>query len=138
MALPSGPYAPRDPSASVLYQVVRNHYYTFRAEASQPREGEGLPHFVDDEFDAFLRYGWHARWIHGLSLHELPRGAARGLLLQARGPRRGSRVGGWNGRGFCPSCGGRCMTEREAHLMDQVWPKVPARQWVLTLPPRVR
>ena len=42
------------------------------------------------------------------------------------------------GRGFCPSCGGRRMTERAAHLVDHVWPEVPIRQWVLTLPPRVR
>lgn len=34
--------------------------HTFRAEASQLREGEGLPRFVDDEFDAFLGCGWHA------------------------------------------------------------------------------
>lgn len=60
MALPSGTYAPRDPAASVLYQVVRDHYHTFQAEASQLREGEGLPHFVDDEFDAFLKCGWLA------------------------------------------------------------------------------
>ena len=30
------------------------------------------------------------------------------------------------------------MTERAAHLVDHVWPDVPVRQWVLTLPPRVR
>ena len=45
MDLPSGTYAPRDPAASVLYQVVRDHYQTFLAEASL-RDGEGLPRFV--------------------------------------------------------------------------------------------
>ena len=30
------------------------------------------------------------------------------------------------------------MTERAAHLVDHVWPEVPVRQWVLTLPPHVR
>lgn len=30
------------------------------------------------------------------------------------------------------------MAERAAHLVDHVWPEVPVRQWVLTLPPRVR
>ena len=30
------------------------------------------------------------------------------------------------------------MTERAAHLVDHVWPEVPIRQWVLTLPPRIR
>ena len=30
------------------------------------------------------------------------------------------------------------MTERAAHLMDEVLPRVPVRQWVLTLPYRLR
>ncbi len=42
------------------------------------------------------------------------------------------------GRGFCPSCGGRRMTERAAHLVDGVLPRVPVRQWVLTVPYRLR
>jgi transposase-like zinc-binding protein len=42
------------------------------------------------------------------------------------------------GRGFCPSCGGRRMTERAAHLVDTVLPRVPLRQWVLTVPYRLR
>ena len=42
------------------------------------------------------------------------------------------------GRGFCPSCGRRRMAERAAHLVDSVFPDVPVRQWVLSLPYRVR
>jgi len=42
------------------------------------------------------------------------------------------------GRGFCPSCGGRRMAERAAHLIDRVLPPVPLRQWVLTVPHRLR
>ena len=38
------------------------------------------------------------------------------------------------GRGFCPSCGGRRMSELAAHLVDRVIPRVPVRQWVLSLP----
>lgn len=37
-------------------------------------------------------------------------------------------------RGFCPSCGGRRMAERAAHLVDRVIPHVATRQWVLTVP----
>ena len=124
MALPSGTYPPRDPAASVLYQVVRDHYRTFRAEAVQLRDGEGLPRFVDDEFDAFLRFGW------------LAGGFARFRCTSCREERLVAVS--CKGRGFCPSCGGRRMTERVAHLVDHVWPEVPVRQWVLTLPPRVR
>jgi hypothetical protein len=58
MAPPSGTYVPRAPAASVLYQVVRDHCQTFRAEVAGVR-GEGPPRFVDEEFDAFLRCGWH-------------------------------------------------------------------------------
>ena len=35
-------------------------------------------------------------------------------------------------RGFCPSCGARRMAETTAHLVDQVVPQVPVRQWVLS------
>jgi len=42
------------------------------------------------------------------------------------------------GRGFCPSCGGRRMTEGAARLVDEVLPRVPVRQWVLSLPYRLR
>lgn len=124
MALPSGTYAPRNPAASVLYQVVRDHYHTFRAEASQLREGEGLPRFVDDEFDAFLRCGL------------LAGGFARFRCTGCRAERLVAFS--CKGRGFCPSCGGRRMTERAAHLVDHVWPEVPVRQWVRCSPAAAR
>ena len=41
-------------------------------------------------------------------------------------------------RGFCPSCVARRMTALTAHLTDDVFPAVRARQWVLSLPHRVR
>lgn len=41
-------------------------------------------------------------------------------------------------RGFCPSCGGRRMAARADYLVDEELPRVPVRQWVLTLPYRLR
>jgi len=38
------------------------------------------------------------------------------------------------GRGFCPSCGGRRMTERAARWVDELIPRVAVRQWVVTVP----
>jgi hypothetical protein len=38
------------------------------------------------------------------------------------------------GRGFCPSCGGRRTAETAALLVDEVLPRVPIPQWVLSLP----
>ena len=60
MALPSVDYAPRDPAADVLHRVVREHLQTFLAEAAHLRDGEGLPRFVEDEFQAFLACGFLA------------------------------------------------------------------------------
>ena len=124
MALPSGAYARRDPASPVLYQVVRGHYETFRVEAGRLRYGEGLPRFVEDEFEAFVRCGW------------LAAGFARFRCARCRAERLVTFS--CKGRGFCVSCGGRLMTEHAAHLVDHVWPDAPVRQWVLTLPPRVR
>ncbi|MBX2796005.1 MAG: transposase zinc-binding domain-containing protein [Myxococcales bacterium] len=42
------------------------------------------------------------------------------------------------GRGFCPCCIGRRMAERAAFWVDHVLPEVGIRQWVLTVPWRVR
>ena len=124
MARPSVDYAPRDPGGSVLYQIVREHFETFRAEAAHLRDGEGLPRFVEEEFEAFLRCGWLAGGFARFRCGGC--GTDRLVAFSCKG------------RGFCASCGGRRMTERAAHLVDHVFPDVPVRQWVLSLPPRVR
>jgi hypothetical protein len=108
----------------VLYQVVRDHYETFAAQTADWRDGQGLPPFIDKEFRGFLRCGW------------LSGGFARfrcdGCGLDPLVPFS------CKGRAVCPSCGGRRMAERSAHLIDHVFPDVPVRQWVLTVPRRLR
>jgi hypothetical protein len=42
------------------------------------------------------------------------------------------------GRGFCPSCNGRHMAKTAAHLVDYVIPPAPVRQWVISVPKRLR
>jgi len=37
-------------------------------------------------------------------------------------------------RAFCPACGGRRMAERAASWCDELFPFVPHRQWVITVP----
>ena len=46
VACPSAAYQPRTPSQGVLYQVVRDHFETFREQAAGLRNGEGLPRLV--------------------------------------------------------------------------------------------
>ena len=42
------------------------------------------------------------------------------------------------GRGICPSCNGRPMAQTAAHLVDHVISPVPVRQWVISVPKRLR
>ena len=131
-------YEPRDPTHSILYHLVQDHFETFRAHAASLRDGEGLPRFVEREFREFL------------TCECLAAGFAR-FHCDACGHDRLVPFS-CKGRGFCPSCGGRRMAERAAHLVDYVLPDVPIRQagapaartvrggveWVLSLPYRLR
>jgi len=121
---PSLSYRPRRPEQGALHQIVRDHYETFRAQVAERRDGQGLPKFVERAFQDFLTCGC------------LAAGFARFRCAACRHEQ--FVAFSCKGRGFCPSCGGRRMTERAAHLVDHVFPDVPVRQWVLTLPSRVR
>jgi len=117
-------YESRDPAGSTLYQIVRDHFETFRVQAASLRDGEGLPRFVEHEFRNFLRCGWLAGGFARFRCDEC--GLDRLVPFSCKG------------RALCSSCGGRRMTERAAHLLDHVFPDVPVRQWVLSLPYRLR
>jgi hypothetical protein len=117
-------YRPRQPDGDVLHRLVRDHFETLRERARGGRQGEGLPAFVEREFREFLTCG------------RLAAGFAR-FRCRACGLDRLVAFS-CKGRGFCPSCGGRRMSERAAYLVDHVFPDVPVRQWVLTLPMPLR
>jgi hypothetical protein len=47
VAAPSTTCEPRCPAQTALYQIVRDHLETFRAQAASLRDGVGLPRFVE-------------------------------------------------------------------------------------------
>ena len=115
-------YAARRPEQTALYQVLKEHLSTFLAELSAA--DRHVPAFVERELRALLQCGIHA-----------------GGFVRVRCPscRRDTAVAfSCKGRGICPSCGGRRMADAAAHWLDHVLPDVPMRQWVLTLPFRLR
>src|SRR4051812_9794379 len=57
---PSTTYEPRHPEQGPLYQIVHDHFETFRVQAARLGDGEGLPRFVEQEFREFLQCGWLA------------------------------------------------------------------------------
>jgi ribosomal protein S27E len=124
MARPSTSYEPRHPAQGALYQIVHEHFETFRAHAASLRDGEGLPRFVEQEFRDFLHGGWLAGGFARFRCDDCGLDRLVPFSCQARA--------------ICPSCGGRRMAERAAHLLDHVIPDVPVRQWVLSLPYRLR
>jgi len=124
VAHPHHTYQPRDTDHSVLHAVIREHLEPFLREASDRGDGHGLPRFVEHEFREFLTCGVLAGGFMRLRCAD----CAFERLLPFSCKRRG----------FCPSWGGRRMAERAAYLVDEVLPRVPVRQWVLTLPSRLR
>ncbi len=60
MARPSTADRPQSLAQGVLYQIVRDHFETFRAQAAGVRDGEGLPRFVEQAFRDSLQCGWLA------------------------------------------------------------------------------
>ncbi len=122
--VPPGVYEPRSPGAGALYRVVHDHLETFLAEAASLRDGDGVPRFVEHAFRQFLRCG---RLAGGFARFRCGGcGVDRLVPFSCKG------------RAVCPSCAGRQMAERAAHLVDHVLPDVPVRHWVLSLPYQLR
>ncbi|MBI4636968.1 MAG: transposase zinc-binding domain-containing protein [Candidatus Rokubacteria bacterium] len=99
-----------------VQDFVRQHLETFLAEAARAAGGAHLPAFVEHEFRDFLTCGVLA---HGFARVRCDTCAFERLVPFS-----------CKGCGFCPSCGGRRMTERATHLVTEVLPRVPLRQWV--------
>src|SRR5207253_2293833 len=117
-------YRPRDAEHTVLHRVIAEHLEAFLGAVAEAGDGAGLPQFVEREFREFLLCGVYEAGVARFQCE----GCAREHLVPFS----------CKGRGFCPSCGGRRMTERAAHLVDDVLPWVPVRQWVLTMAYRLR
>ena len=115
-------YYRRRPEETVLYEALRAHLATFLERCDESGSEATLPAHVRGEFERFLTCGILA---HGFVRVRCP--TCRDDLLVAFSCR---------GRGFCPSCGGRRMADTAARWGDRVLPRVPWRQWVLSLPSR--
>jgi uncharacterized protein (DUF983 family) len=111
-------YIPRNPEDTTLYRVVAEQLETFLHR--QQERDHPVPRFVEDEFRSFLDCGILAA---GFVRFRCPSCGHNRLLAFS-----------CKGRIWCPSCGGRRMSETSAHLVDRVFPVVPVRQWVLSLP----
>ena len=90
-----------------------------RDQAERP-----VPGYVEEEFRAYLECGI---LCFGFG-RALCTGCGQGFVIAFS----------CKGRGVCPSCNGRHMAQTAAHLVDHVIPTVPVRQWVISVPKRLR
>jgi hypothetical protein len=116
-------YRRRRSERTLLYRTVQNHLATWLAMRD---DGTGccVPGVTEREFRHYLECGI------------LDHGFAR-----ARCADYGQDfmiVDSCKGHGVCPSCTTRHMVEAAAHFALHVIPRLPVRQWVLSVPKRLR
>ena len=116
------PYARRRPEQSVLYRLVQQHLETYLALACDG-DGHAVPGYVERELRRYLECGILA---YGFCRARCPACGQDFLVAFS-----------CKGR-ICPSCNARRMAETAAHLVDHVFPPLPVRQWVLSVPKRLR
>ena len=119
---PTAPYRPRRPERSILHRVVREELETFVAQAEE--RGETVAAHVQRELREYIRRGVVSEGFAWGKCDDCGQDYLVGLSCK--------------GRSICAGCTGRRMHDSAAHLVDRVLPHVPVRQWVLTVPKRVR
>ncbi len=115
-------YARRRPEQTPLYRIVTRHLETWLAERSLGEHPVAA--HVEEELRSYLRCG-----ILSFGFARARCGTCGHDFLVAFSCK---------GRGVCPSCNGRRMAQTAAHLVDHVIPPVPMRQWVISVPKRLR
>ena len=116
-------YHRRQPERTVLYRVVQAHLATWLA-LQDGGFGGHAPALTEREFRRYLECGILS---HGFARARCPDCGHDFIVAYS-----------CKGRGICPSCTTRRMVETAAHLTDHVFPRLPVRQWVLSLPKRLR
>ncbi len=115
---PESLYRRRRPRDTILHQTLDAHLDGFLAQVFDQQRS--LPVFVERELRALLDCGVLARGFVRLRCATCRRDMAVAFSCKCRG--------------VCPSCAGRRMADTAAHWRDHVLPRVPMRQWVLSLP----
>lgn len=122
-------YRARHPEQTLLYKTIAGHFETWLELASAGQfDGQGDHHtppaYVEQAFRKYLQCGIFA---HGFARARCDDCGHDFFIAFS-----------CKGRGVCPSCNTRRMAETAAHLTDHVFPHLPVRQWVLSVPRRLR
>jgi hypothetical protein len=119
---PARRYERRRPEKTPLHKIVSEHlesWLAWRESAERP-----VPGYVEEELRGYLECGI---LCFGFA-RALCTGCGQGFVVAFS----------CKGRGLCPSCNGGHMAQTAAHLVDHVMPPAPVRQWVISVPKRLR
>ena len=119
---PQSSYRPRQAQSGRVFELVQKNWLKFVAVARNAELGPAP--YVVREFEEFLGCGVLAKGFVRLKCENCDENKLVPFSCKRRG--------------FCPSCCGRRMNEGAAFFVDNVFPHVPVRQWVLSFPMPVR
>jgi len=120
---PLGSYRRREPEKTLLHAAVREELEPLLAAARQNGSGRGLPAHVERELRGYLGCGILANGFARVRCPDC--GFERLVAFSCKAA-------------ICPSCATRRMEDAAEHLVRDVLPAVPVRQWVLSFPRRLR
>jgi hypothetical protein len=117
-------YRRREPERTLLHSVVRDRLEPFLAAArDRSATGRGLPAHVERDLRAYLGCGILAKGFARIRCPDC--GFERLVAFSCKAH-------------SCPSCNARRMEDAAEHLVQDVIPAVPVRQWVLSFPRQLR
>ena len=115
-------YKRRHPQDTVLYQIVQNYLEDWVTNYYL-KHNEILPSFVENEFRDYFKCGI---LCHGFARARCKCGIDIIIAFSCKK------------RGVCPSCNTKHMIATATHIVEAVLPKLPIRQWVLSVPKWIR
>ena len=111
-------YVARNPYKTDLHALVREN--DGQVFVDKEVEGTNLPFHLEREFKKYLTCGIPA---YGLARFHCSCCQKDKIVAFS-----------CKGRTLCPSCTGRRTADTAKHLLEEVIPAVPVRQWVLSMP----
>jgi hypothetical protein len=111
-------YVARTPHKTDLHAIIRENYR--QVFSDKEREGTTLPFHLEREFKKYLTCG---NLVYGMARFHCSLCQKDKLVAFS-----------CKGRTICPSCTGRRTADTAKHLLEEVIPAVPVRQWVLSMP----
>jgi hypothetical protein len=114
----AGKYSRHQPEKTILYEVIQRNWETFQTQAEE--NGKTIAFYIKKEFQAYLQCGMLAFGLLRLKCSDCKHKNIVAVSCKKRG--------------FCPSCCAKRMSESGIFMSEEVFPDVPVRQWVISVP----